>query len=496
MELALVYPHQLFRDHPAVVGGRGVLLIEDPLLFGNDPEWPLAVHKQRLVLFRAAMRAYAEEMKEAGFRVGYVETPEGDRTDSAGVLREAVGKRVKKLHLCDPCDDVLGRRVRRFAMERGIAVEEHPSPNFLTPPGFLKQHTGAGSRPFLARFYEAQRKRMGLLLASDGGPLGGKWSLDAENRKRFPKGAVPPAEPRAASCGFVREAVAYTERRFPGNPGGTAGFRWAVTRAGAESWLETFLDERLGGFGDYEDAVAVQHPFLYHSAISPMLNAGLLDPADIVRRVISRHEGRHPPPLNSVEGFVRQVIGWREFLHGIYRHRGGALRRGNFWGFTRPIPRSLYDGSTGIPPVDRVVRAVLRDGYCHHIERLMVLGNFMLLCRIRPDDVWRWFMEMFVDAHDWVMVPNVYGMSQFADGGTFTTKPYLSGSNYLLKMSDEGSGPWCSVWDALFWTFIADHGDFFRSNPRLSMMSASWRKMPDSKKDGHRRTAEEFLAQL
>jgi deoxyribodipyrimidine photolyase-related protein len=200
--------------------------------------------------------------------------------------------------------------------------------------------------------------------------------------------------------------------------------------------------------------------------------------------------------MNSLEGFVRQVIGWREFVHGIYHHRGTEIRNGNFWNFDRPLPRSFYDATTGIPPVDRVIRQLLDDGYCHHIERLMVLGNFMLLCRIHPDDVYRWFMEMFVDSYDWVMVPNVYGMSQFADGGTFTTKPYLSGSNYILKMSDEPKGPWCQIWDGLFWTFIGDHTPFFLKNPRLSMMARSWEKMTPEKQQAHRNAADEFLASV
>jgi deoxyribodipyrimidine photolyase-related protein len=201
-------------------------------------------------------------------------------------------------------------------------------------------------------------------------------------------------------------------------------------------------------------------------------------------------------PMNSLEGFIRQIIGWREFMRGIYQHRGTRIRTGNFWEFTTPLPKSFYDGTTGIPPVDRVIRQLLDDGWCHHIERLMILGNFMLLCRIRPDDVYRWFMELFVDAYDWVMVPNVYGMSQFADGGTFTTKPYLSGSNYVLKMSDEPKGDWCRIWDALFWTFIADYTPFFLKNPRLSMMARNWQKMSPETQAAHRRVAADFLAHL
>lgn len=183
-------------------------------------------------------------------------------------------------------------------------------------------------------------------------------------------------------------------------------------------------------------------------------------------------------------------------MRGMYVQRGMEMRNGNFWNFDRKLPAAFYDGTTGIPPVDRVIRQVLEEGWCHHIERLMVLGNFLMLCRIHPDDVYRWFMEFFVDAYDWVMVPNVYGMSQFADGGSFATKPYLSGSNYIRKMSDEPAGDWCAIWDALFWTFIADELKFFSANPRLSMMARTWEKLGHEKQETHRRTAERFLQTL
>jgi deoxyribodipyrimidine photolyase-related protein len=179
----------------------------------------------------------------------------------------------------------------------------------------------------------------------------------------------------------------------------------------------------------------------------------------------------------------------------MYERSGRRMRSRNFWSFSRPMPKSFYDGTTGIPPVDAVIRRLLRTGYCHHIERLMILGNFMLLCRIHPDEVYRWFMEMFIDSYDWVMVPNVYGMSQFADGGEFTTKPYFSGSNYILKMSDHQRGEWCQIWDALFWTFIADHRAFFDSQPRLSMMVRTCDKL-GPKLDLHRQKAQQFLNNL
>ncbi|MDG1333264.1 MAG: FAD-binding domain-containing protein, partial [Crocinitomicaceae bacterium] len=201
-------------------------------------------------------------------------------------------------------------------------------------------------------------------------------------------------------------------------------------------------------------------------------------------------------PINSVEGFVRQIVGWREFIRGMYECKGQYSRTQNHWKFDRKIPVSFYEGTTGIDPVDDAIKKVLETGYCHHIERLMVLGNFMLLCEFHPDEVYRWFMELFIDAYDWVMVPNVYGMSQFADGGTFATKPYIGGSNYIKKMSNYGKGDWTATWDGLFWRFIDKHQDFFLSNPRMSMMVHSFNKMSPEKQEEHLTNADDFLKKL
>lgn len=480
MDLTLVFPHQLFAHHPALRLDTEVWLIEDPLWFGTDPRWPLAVHRQRLVLYRAAMKAYAKRLGSQGYTVRYLEfhqTPPWPQGPG-------------KLYLADPLDDLLSRRLATLARSQGLECVVYPSPNQLSPAEFVRSQCHGKRKPFMARFYQAQRQRMGLLLEPDGSPTGGKWSFDVDNRLRLPNGYQPPPPPRTPVNAEVEEAIRYVEQHFPNHPGKLDDFRWPVTHHDAEAWLDAFIAQRLEHFGAYEDAISTRHAFLHHSAITPALNIGLLDPAQVVERVLAKAD---VVPLNSLEGFVRQVIGWREFIMALYLGRGHTLRTSNFWKFTRPMPRSFYDASTGIPPVDRVIRQLLETGYCHHIERLMVLGNFMLLCRIHPDEVYRWFMELFIDATDWVMVPNVYGMSQFADGGTFTTKPYLSGSNYLLKMSDEARGPWCDVWDGLYWTFIADHQDFFRSNPRLSMMAVMWDRMSPEKQAAHRRHAASWL---
>ena len=225
------------------------------------------------------------------------------------------------------------------------------------------------------------------------------------------------------------------------------------------------------------------------------MNVGLILPDEILERTLSFAEEENIP-INSTEGFVRQIIGWREFIRGMYECKGSYSRTQNFWNFDRKIPACFYDGTTGIEPIDQTIKKILETGYCHHIERLMVLGNFMLLCEIDPDEVYRWFMELFIDAYDWVMVPNVYGMSQFADGGTFATKPYIAGSNYIKKMSNYPKGNWEATWDGLFWRFMMEQEEFFSSNPRLSMLVANLKRMSDDKKKEHLENAETFLRKI
>ncbi|MEM9650280.1 MAG: cryptochrome/photolyase family protein, partial [Bacteroidota bacterium] len=259
-----------------------------------------------------------------------------------------------------------------------------------------------------------------------------------------------------------------------------------------QKWFRQFLDYRFADFGTYEDAIVLEHSFLNHSVLTPMLNVGLITPQEVIDNALE-YAQENGIPINSTEGFVRQVIGWREFIRGIYESRGTNQRTYNFWGFSKKIPSAFYDGSTGIYPIDQTIKKVLQTGYCHHIERLMVLGNFMILCEFDPDEVYGWFMELFIDAYDWVMVPNVYGMSQFADGGLMATKPYISGSNYLMKMSNYPKGAWQAIWDGLFWRFMDKHRSFFLKNPRLGMLVRTFDKMNAEKKAMHLKNAEAFL---
>ena len=259
--------------------------------------------------------------------------------------------------------------------------------------------------------------------------------------------------------------------------------------------MDTFLEERFEKFGPYEDAIVEGQNWLHHSVLTPMLNTGLLTPLQVIERALAVAQDKKLP-MNSVEGFVRQIIGWREFMRATYHDLGVPMRTTNHWQHTRKLPASFYDGTTGIDPIDDVIARILDTGYCHHIERLMLLGGFMFLCEIDPDEIYRWFMEMFIDSYDWVMVPNVYAMSQHADGGAITTKPYFSGSNYVLKMSHYKKGEWSETWDALFWRWIILNSKALKGNPRWAMMVRNAEKMDKQKRTAHLTRADDFLAGL
>ncbi|HMO04932.1 MAG TPA: cryptochrome/photolyase family protein [Kiritimatiellia bacterium] len=483
--ITLIFPHQLFDPHPALDPRRPVWLVEDSLFFGADPHQPLAFHQHKLVLHRASMQAYAERLRRKGFTVHYLEHAPGQATGESLPRADAVW-------LADPVDYLLERRLRRWAKQHRAELRLLESPMFLTPRDWFEPWFDGRKRYFMADFYTAQRKRLGILVEPDGKPTGGAWSFDTENRKRWPAKQEPPPVYAPPAGPGLRAAIAHVAERYAHHPGRADTFWHPVTHEQALAALHHFLRHRLSGFGDFEDAITRTHPVLHHSVLTPALNTGLITPATVVRETLA-HAAKHAVALNDLEGFLRQIIGWREFMRIVYVREGVRQRTANFWNHRRRLSGAWYDGTTGLAPLDTVIRRVIDRGYCHHIERLMVAGNAMLLCEIDPNEVYRWFMELFIDAYDWVMVPNVYGMSQYADGGLITTKPYLSGSNYLKKMSDVPEGPWCGTWDGLYWRFIDRHRDFFAANPRLSMMVRTLERMTPERRDLLMKQAEGFL---
>lgn len=480
VDILLLFPHQLFESNRALARGKHVVLVEDALYFSQ-----YAFHKQKLILHRATMRMHAAFLRQARISVTYLAAEQAPTM--AAVFEHVRDAQAPRVHMIDPVDDWLERRVVREAKNLGVTLVRHETPMFLTSPLTIDEYF-EGRRMFMASFYVEQRKRLDVLV-EDGKPVGGKWSFDAENRKRLPKQIEVPSLWRPAANEFTTEALGYVAARFANNPGEPDGFKYPVTYTDARRWLREFVEFRLPRFGDYQDAISTDDSALFHSVLTPMLNIGLLTPREVLDAVL----GADNIPLNSLEGFLRQLIGWREFMRAAYIRKGRRQRTRNFWGATRPLPDAFWTARTGVDPLDSVIARVLKHAYAHHIERLMVLGAFMQLCGYRPDDVYRWFMEMFIDAYDWVMVPNVYGMALYADGGIVSTKPYVAGSNYVRKMSNFKRGEWCDTWDGLFWSFIHQHRRVFEANARIGPIVRQLDRMPAEKLQRHQQRAAEFL---
>lgn len=452
-------------------------------------------HKQKLHFHRASMKAYEAYLFSKHIKVNYINAFE-PIADIRQLIHFLALNGVSAIHLCEPDDLWLTSRLKKQCLKHNIELIFHPSQLFINSQDEILAWFANQKRYHQTDFYIHERKKRKLLLDENGKPQGGKWTFDSMNRRKFPKHEIPPFVQFPAQNSFHKEATTYIEKHFPNNIGQLSQhFVYPTTFVESKLWFKQFLQQRFFAFGDFEDAISKQHTVLHHSLLTPMMNVGLITPNAIVEEAICFAE-ENTISLNSLEGFVRQIVGWREFIRGLYHQVGTQQRTQNHWGFKRKIPASFYLGNTGIEPVDHVIKQVLKTGYCHHIERLMVLGNFMLLCEFDPDEVYRWFMELFIDAYDWVMVPNVYGMSQFADGGLMATKPYISGSNYILKMSDFSKGEWTEIWDALFWRFMHVHRSFFLQNPRLGMLVRQWDKKPHEKKIEVLEIAENYLASL
>ncbi len=438
------------------------------------------------------MSAFTEKALTVGFEAVHCKIEAFPDLASLAKMLRVDG--IKELALFDPTDDWLNRDIET-TLRTEFTCTTHPTPMFLTDLPTLDAFFKDKKRFRMAEFYTFQRKRLKILVDDKGKPEGGKWSFDEENRKKLPKKLDIPSPPRFLPNIHVNKAHEWVEREFPGNYGNASGFGYPVTHEDAQEALHYFLTTSLVHFGAYEDAMSEREGRVFHSVLTPALNIGLLTPAQVVQETLL-FVGKIPVPLNSLEGFLRQIIGWREFVRAMYEKVGRKQRTRNYFKFSRKIPETFWIAKTGLRPADIVLQRVLETGYCHHIERLMVFGNLMLLCEFDPDEVHVWFMTLFIDAYDWVMVPNVYGMSQYADGGVMTTKPYVSGSAYLKRMSDFKEGDWRPIWDGLYWRFAYIHQKFFEGNQRVNFTAITLDKMKKEDLEAHLARAEDFLKAL
>lgn len=480
----LILPNQLFEDHPGLAKDRLIILVEHSRFFSE-----LAFHKQKLILHRASMQHFADKLSKEKYSVEYIEHLHAQE------LFEHLKKwNISDLHATEWNDHGLSKEMNLKCKKAGIKLTMYASPMFLTPDDFIKKELGNKKIFLMHNFYVAQRKRMNIMIINRK-PIGGSWSFDQENRKTLPEGVKIPPISKLPHNAYVKEAKSYVDKQFKNNPGNIDSFNYPVTHAQAKKQFQEFLKHRLIHFGDYQDALVQGQSFLFHSVLTPGLNCGLITPEYVIQTTLE-YARIHKTPINNLEGFIRQIIGWREFIRAVYLLKGQEQAKSNFLKNKRELPNTFWSASTGIQPLDDVISKTINHAYAHHIERLMVLGNFMLLCEINPDEVYRWFMELFIDAYDWVMVPNVYGMSQYADGGLMTTKPYISSSNYICKMSNYKKGSWCSIWDALYWHFIYKHHALLNTIPRAKIMASPLARMNPKKVAEQLRVAKAFLATL
>jgi len=493
-KIFLIFPNQLFHIKKQFLDVNNVALIEDNLFFGCDSEWQQKFHSQKIIFHIATMRAYQEQLEKKGFDVLYIKHERDRRTEN--ILSFLAEKGFNYFITYEAFDWSLETRITNYCLKNKFIFEIKNNEMSITKKNITNEIIKQKTIKRMQEFYKLQRHSLNILIKKDGSPIGGEWSFDKMNRKKLPSKIKVPKIPIVKTNKFLEKAKKSVSINYKDYYGNYDNFNYPLTHKDAEEWLDKFLIERFNLFGDFEDSINSNHRVLWHSVLSPLINTGLLTPKQIIDKAEDFYN-YNKISINSYEGFIRQIIGWREFMLIIYRRNNLELRNGNFWEFEdKPIPSCFYTGKTGIRPLDDSIKNILETGYAHHIERLMIIGNFMLLCRFHPNRVYKWFMELFIDSYDWVMVPNVYGMSQFSNGGLFTTKPYISGSNYIRKMSNYKSESWCETWDGLFWTFIDDYKIIFKNQYRLSMILKNLEKMDKNKRDYHRRNAEEFLSKL
>ncbi len=447
-------------------------------------------HKLKLILFLSAMRSYSDELKKNKFKINYYDLNNDFKTSYEKKLENFIIKnKVKELISFEIEDKFFEKKILSLKKKLKISWKVINSPMFLNSRDDFKDYLSKTKKPFMANFYKTARIKIDILM-DKGKPKGGKWSFDEENRKKLPKDIKIPAMPVANETSHTKNLKKEIKQIFKSHPGDVDNFWLPTTHKDSIKWLDYFIAKKFNLFGDYEDAVDTNNNFLFHSALSPMINLGLITPELIIER-IKKVENRIK--INSYEGYIRQIIGWREFIRGIYQNYDKILEENNFFKHKNSLTQKWYDGTTGLDPLDHSIQNAKKFGYTHHIERLMVLCNIMNLCEIKPIEVYNWFMEMFVDSSDWVMSPNVYGMGLFSDGGIFSTKPYICGSSYFMKMMNFKKGNWNDIMDGLYWRFINKNRNFFQSNPRLNMMVSIYDKMNTERKNHILKKANQFI---
>jgi deoxyribodipyrimidine photolyase-related protein len=463
-------------------------------------------HKQKIALILSAMRHFAAELTAKGVRVDYVKLDETGNTGSfAGeVARAAARHKPSRLVLTEPGEWRILAMMRDWEAALGLPVDIRDDDRFFCSRSRF-QRWAEGRKAFrMEFFYRDMRRESGLLMEGDE-PVGGQWNFDHDNRKPLPKGHRPPTRARFAPDVITQEVLALVAARFGNNFGDLEPFGWPVTRDEALEALDHFITVALPSFGDFQDAMQAGEPFLYHSLLSTSLNIGLLT----AREVCERAEAAWctgAAPLNAVEGFIRQILGWREYVRGIYWAKMPAYAETNALGANRPLPWFYWSGETAMRCLSEAIGDIRRSAYGHHIQRLMITGNFALLAGVRPAAIEEWYLAVYADAFEWVELPNVHGMAMFADGGLLASKPYAASGAYIDRMSDYctgcvydpavKSGPKACPFNALYWNFLIENEQALAKNPRMAMPYRTLAKFTPARRAEIVNDAGRFLASL
>lgn len=463
-------------------------------------------HRKKLAFVFSAMRHFADALRAQDVTVRYVQL---DDPNNAGSLEAEVSRalddgRYDRVVMVEPGEYRLREQCDQWSARLGVPVEIRRDDRFICPLDRFNAWAEGRKRLTMEYFYREMRRETGLLMDGDQ-PAGGQWNYDAENRKSLPADVTPPERAWEEPDAITREVLTLVEARFPDRFGDLEPFGYAVAAEAAERQLDWFLSHALARFGDYQDALKTGEAFLFHSVISLYLNAGLLDPLTVCRKAEERWRD-HDAPLNAVEGFIRQILGWREYVRGVYwRFMPEYLER-NALNAHRPLPEFYWTGDTEMACVRDVVLTTRKHAYAHHIQRLMVTGNFALLAGLDPAEVNAWYLAVYADAYEWVEAPNTHGMALYADGGIMATKPYAASGAYINKMSDhckscrykvtKKNGPDACPFNYLYWNFLIENEDTLRGNHRLGMIYKTLDRMGDEKRRAVTEDSERFFNRI
>jgi deoxyribodipyrimidine photolyase-related protein len=463
-------------------------------------------HKKSIILILTAMRRFADALRKDGWTVDYarLEDRSAPKTFTDMIGAAVKRRKPKKIVLVEPGDWAALEEAKGWADRFKLPVEILEDDRFLASHAEFDAWAMGKKTLRMELFYREMRRKTGLLMEGDE-PAGGQWNFDHDNRKPAKGGARFAGPMRFAPDETTREVIALVNDRFADHFGGAENFWFATSASDAEMALAHFIRKDLAGFGDTQDAMLTGEQFLSHSVLSIYINIGLLDPIEVCRRAEEAWR-KGKAPLNAVEGFIRQIIGWREYIRGVYWREGPDYVRSNALNATRKLPWFYWSGETKMACVKAVVTQTQEEAYAHHIQRLMVTGTFALVAGVDPYEVHRWYQAVYADAFDWVEVPNVIGMSQFADGGLLASKPYAASGAYINRMSDYCGRCHYKVakkteheacpFNALYWDFIARHEKRFEGNPRMATIYASWRKTAPAQKAALRKRAADVLQNI